>query len=547
MQLAERLGGMTPITEDREIDANKVLAAAMAVNLQNDPFYGITRRHFRAYVRQDWHTFGHQDGLDELRAGWVELFFDLVFVACIVHLSSEAVYSIGSDSYRRRLAAAAEYDNGECHNGAYDFLFTCFAQFLLLSSFWQEQVMYTTHFVLNAHIDELIRLFYMMFVLAMGIFIADDTDYHIGFFLSYACLRVVSCFMYLRVFYIPRAKPHAMYHIILHSVIVLVLIALISARYVGCSLDYFAIYISLFVIEYGSGVFQWKISDIWCNRAIADAEGDKDLKEVAVALPLNVPHISERYGLFVMIILGEALIAVMTADIGTLDLSQFEWTDDGSPPDLLKVFFFLGIFVLSYCIGRLYYGCQPSEEAILHGLDTHALRINKTRARLYIHSHTILFAALLGYGIGIKLASKHVLSSDQQWIDVLLPGYSLVVIIICLNIIRAAHPNNADYKIWTFRLIVLCILTASPVLAQSINQMLIWVLWLLCVMALVATDVESEQKRRDEKHHQSERSHAAKILTAQKQKEDRMRQEADKKHDEFRRHVAHMRSGIGIM
>merc|ERR550539_736822 len=123
--------------DEQEIDANKVLAAAIAVNLQNDPFYGITRRHFKAFVRQDFHTFGRQDGLDELRAGWVELFFDLVFVACIVHLSSEAVYSIGSDSgHGRRLAAATGTEYCRHGNGPYDFLFTCFAQFLLLSSFW---------------------------------------------------------------------------------------------------------------------------------------------------------------------------------------------------------------------------------------------------------------------------------------------------------------------------------------------------------------------------------------------------------------------------
>jgi len=409
-------------------------------------------------------------------------------------------------------------------------------------------VMYTTHFVLNTHIDELIRLFYMMFVLAMGIFIADDAKYHIGFFLSYACLRVVSCCMYLRVLFIPRARSHALYHIILHALIAIILICLIVMRYSGCALDYLMIYTSLFVVEYGSGVFQWTISDIWCKAS-------EHLEKKKVALPLNVPHISERYGLFVMIILGEALIAVMTADIGTLDLSEFMWKN-GTPPDLLKVFFFLGIFVLSYCIGRLYYGCQPSEEAILHGLDTHALRINKTRARLYIHSHTVLFAALLGYGIGIKAASKHVLdkAEDQLWIDILLPGYSLVLIIICLNVIRAAHPNNADFKIWTFRLVILIVLAGSPILAKTVNQMIIWVLWSLCVIALVATDVESEQKRQDEKHHLRERRHAAKMWAEEKQRQEALREaaalekaEKEKKHHAFRRHVAHMQSGVGIM
>merc|ERR1712129_547470 len=139
-------------------------------------------------------------------------------------------------------------------------------------------------------------------------------------------------------------------------------------------------------------------------------------------------------------------------------------------------------------------------------------------------------------------------------IDILLPGYSLVLIIICLNVIRAAHPNNADFKIWTFRLVILIVLAGSPILAKTVYQMIIWVLWLLCVIALVATDVESEQKRQDEKHHLRERRHAAKMWAEEKQRQEALseaavleQEEKEEKHGAFRRHVAHMQSGVGIM
>ena len=59
------------------------------------------RKLFRGYIRQDWNTVSIDDGIDELRAEWAELFFDLIFVACIVHLGQEAVYSISHQISRK--------------------------------------------------------------------------------------------------------------------------------------------------------------------------------------------------------------------------------------------------------------------------------------------------------------------------------------------------------------------------------------------------------------------------------------------------------------
>merc|ERR1719195_633525 len=130
-----------------------------------------------------------------------------------------------------------------------------------------------------------------------------------------------------------------------------------------------------------------------------------------------------------MIILGEALIAVMTQDVGG-DLDSCSAYDSGDcqwfEMEFNKIAFYLMIFILSYCVGRLYFNCQPSEEAIMEDLEGHALRAGKKEAKLYIHSHHILFIGLLGYGVGIKIAGKNVIGTKDNSIDVLLPGYSLV-------------------------------------------------------------------------------------------------------------------------
>ena len=79
----------------------------------------------RGSVRQDWNTIETDDdevrNWEELKPHWFELFFDLMFVAAIVHISTEVAY---------------EYE--KYHN--YMFIVTVFAQFGLLILCWLEQV-----------------------------------------------------------------------------------------------------------------------------------------------------------------------------------------------------------------------------------------------------------------------------------------------------------------------------------------------------------------------------------------------------------------------
>ena len=358
---------------------------------------------FRGYIRKDYCK-------DELRASWVELFNDLIFVACIVHLAYEAVHSLPTtaphtstedtnDTIRRRLSTESSY-NSNC--GEYDFVLTVFAQFGLFSTFWLEQVMYITHFICNQIGDEIVRVLYMTMVLSMGIFIGNQPSYHMAFLISYAILRFFSLFMYFKVLLIPRAKWHALWHICLYLGVLIIILYIIfcmdtSVLYGECPMIYFGIYCTLFIVEYIGRT----------ARLLFEGKNDRFM------ISMNMPHIAERYGLLVMIILGESLISLMTANIGQLDLhintikiSHLWTTHTSTGADIMEIICILLTFILSYFIGRLYYECQPTEERILANAQNHALgRSNKIYAKLYQSAHQVLFFGLFGYGVGVSLVN----------------------------------------------------------------------------------------------------------------------------------------------
>ena len=137
LDTSRSLSGFTPSTTLQTKDTHRI-----------DPkrWCGLCR----GYVRQDWDTIIVEDGVDELRAGWIELFFDLIFVAAIIHIASTAVY---------------QYKKGSTY-----FLLTVFAQFAMLLLLWREQVMYESRFVMNQTIDDIIRFIFMLFIFYMYIF-----------------------------------------------------------------------------------------------------------------------------------------------------------------------------------------------------------------------------------------------------------------------------------------------------------------------------------------------------------------------------------------
>ncbi len=165
-----------------------------------------------------------------------------------------------------------------------------------------EQTMIETHFILNQFMDAMLRLLFMVFVLSAGLFVHDDWSYHIAFQICYIGLKIVCIIFYLKAAMIQRVKLHALWHICTCTVISSALIGT-AMFYRGCTLNYFVVYSCFFIAEYTFNIIEWTIMN-------------KQTGHLRFALPLHVAHISERFGLFIMLILGEAIISLITVDMG---------------------------------------------------------------------------------------------------------------------------------------------------------------------------------------------------------------------------------------
>jgi len=454
---------------------------------------------FRGYIRQDWQTISGEEGeLEELRAEWIELFFDLMFVAIIVHISSQAAYAWDKRSHF--------------------YLFTIFSQFAMIIMLWQEQVMYESRFVMNQLMDDWLRFLFMAFILALGLSVGDNELLHKEFLFCYCICKIAAGFMYYKVYLIPRSRKHAIYMLIEKIIIVIACFVCALAIDVSCSykkcfwswnqetsdtyyddnhrrlaggssdgevytgktqeyhnrmsLIYFTVYTCIFVFS------NFYLIDISFMKCVGQ-----------VSIPLNIPHIAERFGLFVMLILGESIISLMTANLRTESI------------DMLKDYgLLIGAFIIVYAIGRLYFQCQPTEEQIMEGSDKHAMRAGRLRAKLFGISHTILYLALLAFGIGTKITANNLEGNERKKVFVMLPGFSLAIICACMNSIRIAHPSkNPPWFIWLFRAILIFIMVVCAFFWEEVNNGVILLIYIIAVLLQLFIDFEGKEMSNEKK------------------------------------------------
>ena len=103
---------------------------------------------------------------------------------------------------------------------------------------------------------------------------------------------------------IPRTRRKGVVEIVKSLVIILAVIIITATSGDMCALEYFGIYLGILVFEEALRLIQ-----------LAVINGPMSMN-----LPLNVPHFSERCGLFVTLILGESIIASMLANLGMFEL-----------------------------------------------------------------------------------------------------------------------------------------------------------------------------------------------------------------------------------
>ena len=403
---------------------------------------------------------------------WIELFFDLIYVAAIVHISSEVDLSITK-------------------RGDHNYIAVVIPQWGMLIQTWHETVVFHNHNRDDFKSSRTLRYgsyLFMVFVFAMGLFIADDRQYHSAFMTSYILAKLTVIVMHSVPYRChhddPLCRHYAWFQMISCSATILWLsvgIVLNSILDLGI-MEQFGVYLWCFLCE--------NIQDAICN--------------VRCPMLFHIGHFVERLGLFVLIILGESIIASMM--IKSNDTNK-----------VVLVVFAIITFSISYCIGSLYYSTQPTPHRLnLHLSDHHEDTEAMSPSYWNWTIHQILFLALLGWGMGLKLTQSRSYRSSpsgaeqggvgrdsvvgEDVVDILLPGLSLVVITMVLMWMRWQHPFDEDHPshpqqqrwVWIMRAasVASMAIIVSIGSAVELAPVVVFAVLALFVVGLKALDIE---------------------------------------------------------
>ena len=208
--------------------------------------------------------------LEERRATWTELFFDLMYVVAIARLAHELKQT------PTVLGAAA------------------FAGlFVPLWWSWIGVTIYADRFDSDDTADRLLLALQTLAVAALAVQIHDGTGVNApGYALAYCVLRLLLVLQYARAYrHIPIARPLTRRYMWGFSLAVLPWLASV---FVPPPLRFF----------------------LWAAGLVMDLATPLTARAQQAALPLSSSHLPERFGLFTLIVLGESMVAVVSGVAG---------------------------------------------------------------------------------------------------------------------------------------------------------------------------------------------------------------------------------------
>jgi low temperature requirement protein LtrA len=270
------------------------------------------------------------------RATWLELFLDLVFVAAVAKVAS----TLSADP------TAAGF-------GRFLFLF------LPIGWAWVGFTLYATRFDTDDLVYRLLTLLAMFAVAGLASTVPEAL--HGGgnsFVVAYACVRAILVLLYVRVYLdVPAARPVAGWFVLAFGGAVLIWLLSIA---VPAPWKY-AVWAIAIGIEHAAPIRPWRL-----------LQGPR----------VDPRHLPERFGLLIIIVLGEGVIGVV---LGTAEVS---WTVHSG------AIAFAG-FATGAAIWWLYFDF----------LDASAVVQRNIRSGLtFIYAHYFVAAGIAALGVGVKLA-----------------------------------------------------------------------------------------------------------------------------------------------
>jgi low temperature requirement protein LtrA len=274
---------------------------------------------------------------DERHATWTELFFDLVFVAAIAELGSVLRDDPSLEGILRMAAL-----------------------FVPVWWVWIGYTLYADRFDSDDAVFRGLMFAGMLGSGALAInvhYVADGSS--AGFALSYVAVRIVLLALYDRARrHVPQARP-------------------LVVRYMRG----FSVSVALWLVSLA--FHGWARYAIWAVAMTIDVGTPVTMPaRVFRLLPVHQSHLPERFGLFILIVLGETVVSVTAASAG------IDWTVRAGVVAACG-------FVAVACLWWIYFDL----------LDLSAIRGASFRTfEVYFYGHLPLLIGLTGVGAGTKLA-----------------------------------------------------------------------------------------------------------------------------------------------
>jgi len=286
----------------------------------------------------------------EHRVTWMELFFDLIFVAAIAQVSSP----LSTDYSMPQLLRYA-------------------LMFVLIWSAWCGHTFYCTRFDTDDLIQRIATVVqcFIAAVMAANAKDALDSRSSAGFGAAYAGLRIVLVLQYLRVRRIPATRK-------------------LANRYAAGYSIAAAIWIASALTP--APVRFW----LWAAGLLLDFATPFFAMHEARRTPPHGGHLPERFGLFVVIVLGEFVAAVMRGIE-----SQEYWSVTAAGTAIASMAF-------GFVLAAWYFeGAQAANER--HVRST----ADEVKFQIWSYAHLPLCLAIGAAGVGFEHAIA--LSMDERW------------------------------------------------------------------------------------------------------------------------------------
>ncbi len=323
----------------------------------------------------------HIDASRDRHASWLELLYDLIYVAALA-----------------QLAAVLTKDFTLTGLGTFCILF------IPLWWSWVGHTYYMTRFDSDDIVHRALSFLQMGAVAAMAYFIPKGVEAGAtGFAISYVIVRAILVVEYIRAGHsLPQAR------------------SLIRAYAIGFTLAILIWIASIFVPS------PWHLV-LWAAAILVDIGTPLYKRSLGMRFPPNVTHLPERYGLFTIIVLGEAIASTV---LGVSSAKLGPWPAITAMLSLLIAFaFWWGYF----------FGAGAAEA---RGLTPG----NQKRFQIWMYAHLPLTASLTIVAVGAKLLIKvdanHSFGAGPAW----MLSASLA---LCMALLSVIGMTSLQFKLST--------------------------------------------------------------------------------------------------